>query len=319
MEALIEGILNGDRASLGKAFTLLESERPQDKQRAQDLLRLLGPHRKESMRIGITGPPGVGKSTFLDAMGTILVEQGISVAVLAVDPSSTVSGGSILGDKTRMERLSTHELSFIRPSPSSGTLGGVTRSLRSSIQLCEAAGYQVIFLETVGVGQSEVSVREYCDVLVLLTMLHSGDELQGIKRGVMEAVDLVMVNKSDRAEMAELNSYLESLRASLHLLGNRPNGSDVGVLSVSATTGIGIAEAWLAISSYLSDIKANGIFDAQRKEQQVLALGSILQDRIAQKAQELLASELKLYAAAIRENKITPEQAADEILKGIWK
>jgi LAO/AO transport system kinase len=300
-------------------LTLLESERRQDRETAQALLVRLAPHRIDSLRIGITGPPGVGKSTFIDTLGSDLVRQGQRVAVLAIDPSSTVSGGSILGDKTRMQQLSTHPLSFIRPSPSSGKLGGVTPSIRNSIQLCEAAGYGIIFLETVGVGQSETAVRNLCDVLVLLTMVHSGDELQGIKRGLMEAVDLVLINKCDQLEQAEWLAYQESLRYAVHLLGSRPNGADAAVLSVSSISDKGMEQVWAAIADYARSLKSTGAWNAQRAEQQVMAFKSAVEEKIAQKAQELLATAMRQYENAVRESKITPDQAAEELMKGVWK
>jgi LAO/AO transport system kinase len=256
-ESLISGILKGDRRALAKAITLIESTRIGDRHAARELVSMASPHSGKSLRLGLSGAPGVGKSTFIEALGLHLVSNGHRVAVLAIDPSSMVSGGSILGDKTRMERLSVNEAAFVRPSPSSGTLGGVTDHTREAILLCEAAGFDIVLVETVGVGQSEVAVAAMTDCFVVLQLPNAGDELQAIKRGVLELADFVVVNKADLELTAATRalSYLRNVRP------QRP------VHAVSSRTGDGISDLWDAIDSHMAVRVTSGERDAQRRRQ----------------------------------------------------
>jgi len=256
---MIDGIRSGDRRALAKAITLVESSRPADRRDADALLRELAPLAGRSLRIGVSGAPGVGKSTLIEALGLHLVGLGRRVAVLTIDPSSTVSGGSILGDKTRMERLSAHDAAFIRPTPSAGTLGGVAGRTREVLLLCEAAGYDIVIVETVGIGQSEVAVAAMTDLLLLVQLPNMGDDLQAIKRGVMELADVVAVNKADLDAPA-------AQRAAMQIeAGVRGRGA---VVAISAATGAGIAELWQLIEARIAAAKSSGAFAARREAQQ---------------------------------------------------
>ncbi len=255
------------RRAIAKAITLLESTRPDHRARADALINALLPHAGRSLRIGLSGVPGVGKSTFIEALGLYLVERGHRVAVLAVDPSSSLSGGSILGDKTRMERLSVHPQAFIRPSPSSGTLGGVAEKTREAILVCEAAGHDLVIVETVGVGQSETAVAGMTDLFVLLQLPNAGDDLQAIKKGVMELADLVVVNKADLDEAA-------ATRARAHITGalrwfGRHGHTAAQVMQLSALQGTGLPEFWAAVQGFADAQKASGAFTARRHEQDI--------------------------------------------------
>jgi len=258
-------LLAGERRALARAITLAESTRPEHERQAQQLLSEVLPHAGNSIRVGLTGVPGVGKSTLIEALGLHLADAGHRVAVLAVDPSSARTGGSIMGDKTRMPRLTVHPRAYIRPSPSGGTLGGVARRTRESITLCEAAGYDVILVETVGVGQSETQVAALTDLFVLLTLPNAGDELQGIKRGIMELADLCVVNKADSDPNAATRAQTE-LTAALRLL--TPHGAPwrPRALQASALTGKGIPELWEAVGAYRQ------VVDVPRKRQEQTAL-----------------------------------------------
>ncbi len=264
LEELAAGVRAGDRSLLARAITLVESRRPQDSGRAAALLGELAPHMGGSLRLGISGPPGAGKSTFIDVLGLRLVDRGHRLAVLAVDPSSRVSGGSILGDKTRMAALSQRDEVFIRPSPSGGSLGGVARRTRDSLRLCEAAGYDVVFVETVGVGQSEVQARDLTDLYLVLLLPASGDDLQGIKRGVMELADLVAVNKADGDTRAAALRTRAEMAAALHM----GSGEERQVLTCSAATGEGLDELWQAVLDWHGRHAADGRLAARRREQE---------------------------------------------------
>lgn len=282
-EALLQGIVAGgggtvQRRAMSKAITLLESTRADHRVQADALLTALLPHTGRAFRLGISGVPGVGKSTFIETLGLHLIRQGLRVAVLAIDPSSTVSGGSILGDKTRMEQLSVHESAYIRPSPSSGTLGGVAEKTRESALVCEAAGYDVVIIETVGVGQSETAVANMTDMFVLLQLPNAGDDLQAIKKGVMEIADLVVINKADIDKNAATRAQAQ-ITSSLRLLGLHGNPEHAHhdtqlwhpkVVQISALHGEGVEGFWAAVSEFRQLQTANGRL-ATRREKQALA------------------------------------------------
>ncbi len=276
---LLEGILRGDpaqqRRAMAKAITLLESTRADHRARGDELLTALLPHTGGAFRLGISGVPGVGKSTFIEALGLYLIAQGHRVAVLAVDPSSSVSGGSILGDKTRMEKLSVHERAYIRPSPSSGTLGGVAEKTREAMLVCEAAGYDIVIVETVGVGQSETAVHGMTDMFVLLQLPNAGDDLQAIKKGVMELADLVVINKADLDAAAATRAEAQ-ITSSLRLLGLHGNPEHAHhdtriwhpkVVQLSALLGQGVERFWAAVTEFRSLQTASGKLAARREQQ----------------------------------------------------
>ena len=271
VETYVEGIRSGDRVMLGRAITLVESARPEHQALAQEVIaRLLAEapaDQSTTLRVGITGAPGVGKSTFIEALGMHLTGQGKRVAVLAIDPSSTLSRGSILGDKTRMEQLSVNELAFIRPSPSGDSLGGVARKTRETILLVEAAGYDTVLIETVGVGQSEIAVHSMTDVFLLLLLPGAGDELQGIKRGIVEMADVLAVNKADGDRTQLANQARAHYLNATHLLPAKPSGWSPQVLACSATEGTGIPEIWAALQAYQSQTLSNGFFSENRRQQ----------------------------------------------------
>ncbi|MGC9331551.1 MAG: methylmalonyl Co-A mutase-associated GTPase MeaB [Bacteroidales bacterium] len=263
----IREIENGDRNVLGKAITLIESTRPDHKKLAQEIIRGCVRKSGKSIRIGITGVPGVGKSSLIESLGQKLVTQGHKLAVLAIDPSSERSKGSILGDKTRMNLLSQDENAFIRPSPSAGSLGGVARKTRESIILCEAAGFDTIFIETVGVGQSETAVHSMVDFFLLLMLAGAGDELQGIKRGIMEMSDTIVINKADDNNIRQAKIAQNEYRNALHLYPPSPSGWVPKVLTCSSLHNTGIDKVWDTIMEYVSHTKGNGYFDTRRKQQ----------------------------------------------------
>ena len=264
----VEGILRGDINTLSRAVTLIESRRHEDEAIAREVVERCLPHSGKSLRVGITGVPGAGKSTSIDAFGMhILKERGGRLAVLAVDPSSERSKGSILGDKTRMERLSLHPDAFIRPSASAGSLGGVARKTRETIILCEAAGYDTIFVETVGVGQSETAVCSMVDFFLLIQIAGAGDELQGIKRGIMEMADGIVINKADGDNIAEARRAATHYRNALQLFPMPESGRRPEVLTYSGFYDIGIKEVWDMVYNYIAIVKSNGVFEARRKRQ----------------------------------------------------
>ena len=265
-QALVDGVLAHQLRPLAKTITLIESQRPDHKQRARSVLEGLLPHTGKSMRVGISGVPGVGKSTFIEALGLYLIDEGHKVAVLAVDPSSSVTGGSILGDKTRMELLSQNTAAFIRPSPSAGSLGGVAEKTREAMLVCEAAGFDVIIVETVGVGQSEIAVAGMTDIFCLLQLPNAGDDLQAIKKGIMEIADLIVVNKADINPQAA-NVARSQIKSALGMLRHTSPHWTPPVLMMSALQKQGIAEFWNTIMSYREAMHASGEFDARRRHQ----------------------------------------------------
>src|SRR3954449_11199585 len=277
---LAAAIRGGDRAALPRAITLVESTRPDHRQQAQQLLLELMPEAGKAMHIGITGVPGVGKSTAIEALGMYLIEQGHRVAVLAVDPSSTRTGGSILGDKTRMARLAVHPEAYIRPSPTSGTLGGVAKATRETIVLLEAAGFDVVLVETVGVGQSEVTVANMVDTFVFLTLARTGDQLQGIKKGVLELADIVVVNKADGEHATEAKAAARELTGAIRLIYPRETLWRPPVLTMSALQGTGLSELWETVLKHRDVLTEAGEFQALRNAQQVDWTWSMVRDTV---------------------------------------
>jgi len=263
----VDGVRSGDRVQLARAITLVESNAPHHFAQAQEVVKELLPYSGTSVRIGVSGVPGAGKSTLIEALGTHLTAQGHRVAVTAVDPSSTVTRGSIMGDKTRMERLAADPCAFIRPSPSSGTLGGVTRKTRETIILFEAAGYDVILVETVGVGQSEITVRSMVDFFLLMLVSGAGDELQGIKKGVVEIADAILVNKADGENKAAALRARSEYAQALHYLQPATRGWTTPALTASSTTGEGIPELWALIQDFQQITTRSGVFGQRRREQ----------------------------------------------------
>ena len=263
----VDGILSGNRVILSQAVTLVESMRPDHQEKAQAIIEQCIPYSGKSIRVGITGVPGAGKSTSIDTFGMHLLKKGYKLAVLAIDPSSERSQGSILGDKTRMEKLSVEQHAFIRPSPAAGSLGGVARKTRETIILCEAAGFDYVFIETVGVGQSETAVHSMVDFFLLIQLAGTGDELQGIKRGIMEMADGIVINKADGDNIDKAKMARRQLRNALHLYPLPESGWTPEVLTYSGYYNIGVAEIWDMVDRYIDFVKKNGYFDRKRNEQ----------------------------------------------------
>lgn len=312
---LAELVTTGDRAGLARAITLIESRKPEHRQQARELLKALSRHSGRSHRIGVTGVPGVGKSTFIDRLGSKLTANGHRVAVLAIDPSSSRTGGSILGDKTRMPTLAADPAAFIRPSPSSGTLGGVTRTTRETILLCEAAGFGIVIVETVGVGQSEIAVSGMIDFFLLLMLAGGGDELQGIKKGVMELADTIAITKADGANEKAAQTAAADYRAALNILTPPGASWKPQVLTVSAKEGRGLDELWAAIQNHRATLEATGEFQAKRREQDVNWMHSMVEEQIRQSllARQGLASKIQELEDGVRRGETLPSVAADEI------
>jgi LAO/AO transport system kinase len=316
-EALAAAVTGGDRRALARAITLVESTRSDHRAAASDLLKRLMPHTGGSIRLGISGAPGVGKSTFIEALGNYLVDQGKRVAVLTVDPSSVISGGSILGDKTRMETLSRRAEAYIRPSPSGNTLGGVARRSLESLLLCEAAGFDVIIVETVGVGQSETRVADMTDMFLLLLQPGGGDELQGIKRGIMELADLVLVNKADDGLKALAARSANDYRNALGLLHPRSADWKAEVRTCSARDRQGIAEAWEVVLRHRAALEASGELAARRAEQARGWMWSEVRERLLTDLQESpeVRAQLPALEAAAGEGSLPAAAAADRLLE----
>ncbi len=316
IEKLKNDLLKGRRRALAKAITLTESKNREHKKQAKALLEAILPHSGNSIRIGISGVPGVGKSTFIEAFGMFLIGLGHKVAVLAIDPSSHITGGSILGDKTRMETLSRQENAFIRPSPSGDSLGGVARKTRESIFLCEANGYDVIIVETVGVGQSEVTVSSMVDFFVLMQLPNAGDELQGIKRGIMEVANAVVINKADGDNYRKAALAKRQLENAIHILKPIENGWIPPVLLASAKEKIGIKELWNVVENYVNMQKSNGFFEAKRKNQAKNWMWSVVMDGIKDMLNndEEISSIAKEMEYAVENSITTPSFAAEKIL-----
>ena len=313
----VEGILNGDRALLGRAITLMESRRPEHQQQASELLTILMPHTGKSHRVGITGVPGVGKSTFVETFGSNLTEQGKRVAVLAVDPSSARSGGSILGDKTRMTKLSTDPRAFIRPSPTSGTLGGVASKTRETMLLCEAAGYDVILIETVGVGQSELMVAEMTDFFLVLMLSGAGDELQGIKRGLMELADMLTVNKADGNNELPAKRAAQTYRRALHVMRAPSDPWQPRVLTCSGLENRNLHKLWEVMLEHREEMESRGLWQRRRQEQLLKWMWSMIGDQLQQtfRAHPLICEELPELESNVRNGSLAPTAAARRLLQ----
>lgn len=309
-------IRSGDRSALARAITLVESTRGDHRAQAQQLLLELSPDGGNALRVGITGVPGVGKSTTIEALGMYLIEHGHRVAVLAVDPSSTRTGGSILGDKTRMGRLSVHPDAYIRPSPTSGTLGGVAKATRETVVLLESAGFDVILIETVGVGQSEVTVANMVDTFVFLTLARTGDQLQGIKKGVLELADIVVVNKADGSHAIEAQKAARELSGALRLIYPHDTIWRPPVLTMSALENNGVSEMWDTVLQHRAVLTEAGEFEAKRRRQQVDWMWAMVRDAVLDRV--LNAPDVKSARADIeqqvREGSLTPALAAERLL-----
>ncbi|MFE3034141.1 methylmalonyl Co-A mutase-associated GTPase MeaB [Streptomyces canus] len=317
LDAYVKGVLDGKRAIVARAITLVESTHPRHRSLAQELLTELLPHSGRARRIGVSGVPGVGKSTFIDAFGTMLTAQGHRVAVLAVDPSSTRTGGSILGDKTRMERLAVDPNAFVRPSPSAGTLGGVAKATRESMVVMEAAGYDVILVETVGVGQSETAVADMVDSFLLLSLARTGDQLQGIKKGVLELADVIAVNKADGPHERDARAAARELAGALRLMHGKDAFWTPPVLSCSAREGTGLDVVWERLEQHRTLLDSTGRLTAKRRDQQVGWAWAMVRDELlgrlhADPAVQALAPDLE---QRVREGRLTATLAAERILE----
>jgi GTPase len=315
IKALARDVSAGSRAALARAITLIESRRADHQASARELVQALLPNTGKAVRVGITGSPGVGKSTTIDALGMYLIGQGHKVAVLAVDPSSARTGGSILGDKTRMARLSASDHAFIRPSPSSGTLGGVAAKTREAMLLCEAAGFDVVLVETVGIGQSETAVYDMTDFFLALMLPGAGDELQGIKKGLVELADMIAINKADGDNLKRANAAAAEYRSALHILTPRSEHWHPPVVTYSALAETGIAELWQKVLEHRTAMNASGEFAGRRREQQVKWMWSMLESRMMARlrADAAIRAKVKKTEAEVADGKMTPAVAAEQI------
>ncbi len=315
--ALEEGVVGGDRTALSRAITLAESSRTDDKAEAQELIANLLPRTGKALRIGITGVPGAGKSTLIEALGLWLIEKGLKVSVLTIDPSSAKTGGSILGDKTRMQKLSVEENAYIRPSPSSGVLGGVARRTREAMLLCEAAGFDVVLVESVGVGQSEAEMAELVDSLCLVMVPGAGDDLQGIKRGIMELADLIVVNKADGERVNLAKRARGDYRQALRMMPPSTPGWETPVLIASATEGTGLAEIWETLEKHRALLDESGLLAERRLRQQQKWLGSMIKEAVLANFNERegVAEAIAEAERLVAEEKITVPQATVKVIE----
>jgi len=317
-QALADGLRSGDRSALARALTLVESTRDDDRLLASDLLARLGPPPGDTVRLGVSGPPGVGKSTFIEALGLHLIGRGHRLAVLAVDPSSRLSGGSVLGDKTRMEGLARNRNAFVRPSPTGSALGGIARRTREAILLVEAAGHDIIVVETVGVGQSETEVAQVCDLFLLLLAPAAGDDLQGIKRGIVELADLVIVNKADGAFEAAARRAAADQRSALRMMRPRAGGWQVPVVLCSALHGSGIDEVWAEVERFVDHQRGCEAFAERRRRQSAAWLWAEVEQELlaALRADPGTRARAGEVGARMARGEITPPATAMELVRG---
>lgn len=315
-QELTTRILAGDKTALSETITLLESKNEAQNKIGQEILKTCLPQSGQSIRVGITGVPGVGKSTFIESLGTYLVEMGRKVAVMAIDPSSEISKGSILGDKTRMNHLAVHKNAFIRPTATSGSLGGVARKTRETILLCEAAGYDIILVETVGVGQSETEVHSMTDFFLLLMLAGAGDELQGIKRGIMEMADTILISKTDGENVKKANLARAEYKNALHLFPSNPNEWIPKVETVSSTENKGINKVWMIIEAFDQLVVSNGWKAKEREKQQVYWMNESVKEQLLTDFNKTngIQNEIETITNKLKAGKITSYQAANQIL-----
>ena len=315
---LAEGVRSGHRAAIARAITLVESRRADHRERAQELLAALLPDTGKAERVGVTGVPGVGKSTFIDQLGMNLLADGHRVAVLAVDPSSGRTGGAILGDKTRMARLAVDEHAFVRPSPTAGTLGGVARATRETMLVMEAAGYDVVLVETVGVGQSEYVVAEMVDTFLFLTLARTGDQLQGMKRGILELADVIGVNKSDGEHAHDSQTAARELSGALRLLRGTDDDWQAPVITCSALKNDNLDRVWKHVQRHREWLERQGEFDAKRRRQLVQWTRAMVRDRLLARLETpAVRAVAERVEAAVLADEMTPDQAAAEIIAAI--
>ena len=314
---LAERVRQGSRPHIARAITLLESSRPDHREKAKELLRLLALDSGSSVRVGITGVPGAGKSTFIDALGVRLIENGHRVAVLAVDPSSSRTGGSILGDRTRMAALTQSEDAYVRPSPSGGHLGGVARATRESMIVMEAAGFDVVLVETVGVGQSEVAVAGMVDTFLLITLARAGDQLQGIKRGILEMADVITVNKADGEHEGEARVTARELSIAMKLITSDPNARRPPVLTSSSLTGKGLDEVWQAVLDHRAYLEQHGGLEPRRARQQIEWLWSLVEGEVLDAVHNSprVRSQRAGIEAEIAANELSALEGADDLVR----
>lgn len=316
VDAYFEGITSGNRSILGQAITIIESNRSDDQVLAHAIIEKCLSKKRASIRIGITGVPGVGKSTFIEALGIQLCKKNKKVAVLAIDPSSKKTGGSIMGDKTRMEELSAHDNAFIRPSPSDGSLGGVAKKTRETILLCEAAGFDIILVETVGVGQSEIAVHSMVDFFLLLMLAGAGDELQGIKRGIMEMADAIAITKADGENILSAKNARTEYKNALHLFPRSSSGWTSVVTTLSSTEKIGIQEIWQVIKDYIVFTTDNQFFHKKRKEQAIYWMQESIKEQLKMDFEndDLVKQNISQLEKEVKEGKKSPFQAANILM-----
>ncbi|PIF05281.1 MAG: methylmalonyl Co-A mutase-associated GTPase MeaB [Draconibacterium sp.] len=317
VEEYVKGILGGNIALLSKAVTLVESSNIRHQELAQEIIKQCLPYSGKSIRVGITGVPGVGKSTFIEVLGEYITSRGGRLGVLAIDPSSERTKGSILGDKTRMEKLSGNQNAYIRPSPSAGSLGGVARKTRETIILCEAAGFDHIFIETVGVGQSETAVHSMTDFFLLLMLAGAGDELQGIKRGIMEMADLMAINKAEGPNLDKAKVAQIQYKNAIHLFPNKESGWNTKVLMCSALKNSGIAEIWNEAERYLKTVKENGFFDLNRKRQSIYWMHETIKEqlKISFYQDQAVRKLMNAMESQVLDNSISPFAAAGKLIE----
>lgn len=316
-EEYVKGIRKGNRSVLSRAITLIESSKPENRSLGEEVLEMCLQFTGNSVRIGVTGVPGAGKSTFIESIGKYLIVKGRKLAVLAIDPSSSRSKGSILGDKTRMPILSTSENAFVRPSPASGTLGGVARKSRETMLLCEAGGFDTIFVETVGVGQSETAVHSMVDMFLLLMLAGAGDELQGIKRGIMEMADMIAINKTDRQDKYVVEQAVQEYKNALALFPDSPSGWKPPIFTCSALKGMGIKAIWAEINNYLDKAKETGFFDKRRADQSSYWMYETINHELKIRFYEHpeIKKQIRKLEERVKKGELSPFRAAEHLLR----